>query len=253
MELAERVVLTAVGKSPEDLSVEQLRQLAATWLHDQGRARVVLPDLAEPISVTLEWPAGAGRPRGIRRAPYWVTVDLAVLHGRLECVGLRLAATDRARAVNGDLLRKVRVREITNAAVRTLIDRNMATAFGPKRPLNWEEMDESQRSAWRQEHSSEFQSQERLREALSRAVPRYSVEMLQLVAQVYSEALAVGQRPTKTVAETLFAGDHKVAERHVSRARQPEFGLLPPTTRGKAKAGQRPASSVERQRASQLR
>ncbi|HVC15443.1 MAG TPA: hypothetical protein VND62_11355 [Acidimicrobiales bacterium] len=68
--------------------------------------------------------------------------------------------------------------------------------------------------------------------------PHYGREHFEKVARVYSEALAAGYPPTAEVARK-FNVSTSAAAKWVARCRRPPLGLLPPTTKGAARGGDR--------------
>jgi len=159
-----------------------------------------------------------------------VHVRLGRVGGRLEVVGIALEGTS---PITSTTLRRIPVGRIRATAIDAYL-RQRAAANAPDAPLlNDADLDddfrERRRAYWdaARQHMAEDPATERAIRV------RISPETLADVAGLYRQAVADHQSPVVTIME-VYGVSRGVANKWVSNARR--AGLLPPTTKGRARA-----------------
>ena len=179
-------------------------------------------------SIPLSWPDGQGGELAL-------TVELVLLEGRWECVGLQVGFAQgvRPHGLQTADLRALGMPAIVAAAYQRLrkeLDEAAAEDLARARPAPGSQL----------EYRKRLLEQRRRQEALSgkgpkrAGRPRLSVEHLEEVAEVYAQAYAEQRPPRKAVA-AYFKISPTAAASRIARARQ--AGLLGLSGRGKAGAG----------------
>lgn len=169
--------------------------------------------------------------------PWELTFHFAVLDGQVECVGVDVRSVTVVRRDDGSRTYRTLPygdgpQRVTAALVRSLpIGSLMSRALERARGLT------------RAVASSPYVPKDARDEAATRAADLggdapgrrrdWPPERLAEVAAVYREARNRRQPPTKAVAER-FSVSESMAAKLVHRCRDPELGLLGPTTPGKA-------------------
>jgi hypothetical protein len=176
----------------------------------------------EPVAVSMRWPDDEG--------DLEVTVHLAVVEGRAEPVGLDLRTFRRtgperpSRALPGARMRPITTYDLRGLRLAEIVAearRRVASAL--LAPTGDEEWDATPWAGG-------------LEEAWTPAgrgrPPLYGPEHFREVAEVYRSAFAIGMPPTLAVAKR-FTVTKSTAAKWIAKARA--LGLLPPTTRGRAR------------------
>jgi hypothetical protein len=157
-----------------------------------------------------------------------LTFHFLPIAGRMECVGVdvrsftgpvehpRRLAGSEPRSVTTSDLRSLRFAQLIDEARRDLGRFQFAELGDP----DWDE------APWA---SGQDEEPKRGRP------PAYGPDHFVEVAHVYREAFARGRAPTRAVAQQFHVSE-STAAKWVARCRRPELGLLPPTTRGRARA-----------------
>jgi transposase len=189
--------------------------------------------IATVFTTELPWPSrgrASSRGRSTRLPPsgYLVTLDFAEVGGRLECVRFSIgAAVETPDAPEPE---PVTASAIRSVPLQRLIDK--ALAEETKNLRRWA------RRAGDSDSGDYLQARAAAAEAsLPRAQGRpreYSEEHFKEVADAYTRAWKIGDRPTKAVAEQ-WQVSRSTAAKWVARARA--TGLLPATERGRPLGG----------------
>jgi hypothetical protein len=164
------------------------------------------PDGTGAGSAPIKWP-------NPERGPLEIVIAYADVDGRWEPVGVQVVATDLS--------------PITAVALRSLPWGRISSEArpGPMR-IQYSSPDEIGGEPLTWGHDYGFSKPRRGRP------PEYGPEHFAEVARVYREAYADNKAPTRAVARH-FSVSHSAAGKWVARCR--DLGLLPPTTRGKAR------------------
>ena len=102
----------------------------------------------------------------------------------------------------------------------TLLYLNLTPSLISKAPVNWRQGDENELTAI-EEHYKVF---------MNRPRQSINIQLLKQVAQIYSRAARMGEKPVEAV-QAAFKVSHRTASDYATKAR--EAGLLPKTTPGK--------------------
>lgn len=177
------------------------------------------------------------------RGPYDVEIDVALLDGVFDCVGLALRGAGGNRRVDGELLRGVRVRELLQASVEYIETSGLAemiagTFENRGKPAGlYDELDEEGRRWYDQlPHAQQARDDaaewRRLVREANRAGGR---ERLEVAAIAYNRAVRRGDpKPTVAVQKALKLATYDTAVGLVRRCRAQ--GLIPKTTKGRVTA-----------------
>ena len=177
-------------------------------MSEWGKAQGVGPSKAGPI----RWPKPSG--------PYEVTLHFEWLDGRWECAGVDVRAID-ATGIKPEIVTASLLRSLPLAR---LIDKHLVTF---KTGLTFQDSDGSVYTIETGDYTAKPRRGGR--------PAKYGVEHYVKVARIYREAYARNRTPTRAVA-ARFKVSETAAAKWVAKCRTPELGLLPPTTRGKARA-----------------
>lgn len=159
------------------------------------------------------------------------TLEWDVLDGRVECVGFRLRAIPFGRSPGPrPQLAPGQVRPLTASVLRQFpLGSTVANARGRQQKM----LKRLRRAAPGHEKAIDARLAEWERQRSVRPGRKgYGADHYSKVAEIYREAAALGNAPTRAVAEH-FVVSKSAAAKWVARARG--IGLLPPTQRGKAR------------------
>lgn len=243
--LIHRLVACEVRKLQSEVSAPQVYlrgHLKKVPLLRLGIGRAVTPE-QQPTATprhsgalpetTLRSPRGVSWPSP-ERPLYWVTLELDVVAGRLDCVAIGVRAEGKGRVVRGVTMRELPIGRLVAAEARKLQNEMAALPVGLGQPSNATDLDDKfmahQKAFWVQAR----QYADELAPIIATSGPearqrRYPPDHLKKVAQVYREALSLRRDPTAAVGD-LFRFTHSTAPKQVSRARQ--RGYLPPARPG---------------------
>lgn len=175
------------------------------------------------------WPDEAAGPWAIR-------LKWGLVGGRRECVGFGITWVGEAppEVLTARLLREVPLGEIISAKRADYHEALLTVNEFAEllRDRHGEPLPVETHMALTDRLVTEMRS---VRRGAPGRKPMYGREHYQQVADIYRDAHTKGQPPTKTVA-AFFNLSSSAAGKHVAKARS--MGLLPPTSRGKAKAGE---------------
>lgn len=163
-----------------------------------------------------------------KEGPLWVALHWATLNGRNECVGVTI--------VNGGWLRRGGDDEGSDFEAlpgKSLDDLAPLRATQVRIPIDRMVSEHRRAAAALPDGAREIALG--IRGWKVPAVRGWGPDHLFAVAQVYLETWQAGGNPTSAVAEH-FDVSKSAAAKWVARCRDPEVGLIPPTTRGKVTA-----------------
>jgi hypothetical protein len=165
-----------------------------------------------------------------KKGPYEVRLTFAILDGRQECIGVNvrsfpLLKTKRTsrwqpQPVSTSILRSIAVGRLVDEIRDLMASETTPARYGARGELPAKEV-EAIRFRWRAG-------------VKGGRPPTYDVEHFVEVARIYNEANATNRTPTRAVAR-YFDVPQSTAAKWVARCRDPRLGLLPLTSRGKAR------------------
>jgi hypothetical protein len=164
----------------------------------------------EPLHVELH-------PRQHRMGPWAITVELADVDGRLECVGISVRSSS-SKSLTAEAFRGVRLGRVVDLARRNITARTSGS------------MGQVTRVDLAKDAQAELDRRDFSKGGAHGLPPRE----LARVADVYAQAWREGRKPTQAVAKRFHITPSAAAKR-VHRARQ--LGLLSATTKGKPSGG----------------
>ncbi len=215
------------------------------------------PDIPGDLRLFAAFPAldVAGRGR------YDVELELAERLGFWECVGISVRSSDRARRVDGDILRRLRVADLVRAAAAELEDSGWAawveqSAVPPRlgAPVGYVDrftgeyvpppMSADEHAAAVARRETEVVAPARAAAARWRRMVREAARAggqtrLEAAAAIYKRAVRRGEHPTRAVARELGITAN-AASALVRRCRKADPPLLPPTMPGVVNAAEPP-------------
>ena len=173
-----------------------------------------------------------------------LVLHFAMIEGRPECVGIEVGArvsppgsTDRRWRLKDTATIEGPLRPISAADVRGLglgeeVRRARAKMI---RDLRIIESSGDLPKRWRAEARERLALVEKDGGRRPGRPRMYDAEHFRKVADFYREGATNGLTPTRWVARK-YGVSQSTAAKWVARARSPEYGFLPPTTRGRARA-----------------
>jgi ribosomal protein S27AE len=177
--------------------------------------------------IPIRWPDAT-------TGPFVAAIRLAEIRGRFEVAEVSLGSLRDDRAIDGRVLRRVRLAELAAVALDRVQRQDLlAGALDPPELLNAAEMTAEWLERRELAVAPERAEATRVRDLVSDATKgrRYPPGHLSAVAEIYRDAHRRRQAPTKAVAEAMGIS-RNAAAKLVARAR--EKHLLGPTTPGRA-------------------
>lgn len=193
---------------------------------------------------TFLWPEppdpstwSSNRPGGRHRVDYVIAIDVDVVKGHVECIGITVTPRKGA-VITGALLREIPIGRLVQRTVERHEQRRRALMHGGDTlPDNAHEMDDE----WFRRRAAFWERAKVEAEKLAPIVQktgyasrgrRYPPDHLQHVARLYREVAGLRRDPTAAVAET-YGVTRTAAAKWVARAR--EKGLLAPAPQRRSK------------------